>query len=101
MHASTQQIVRSIYAPYGGRIQNVALVKAYETIGGIDALADALDIKPETIYGWRAGRSNIPVPRAMQIQILTGVPVQQLVPSFDWDALFKLAQQAMSEAEDI
>lgn len=58
---------------------------ACDIVGGINAMARALDVAPSAVHGWATGKQKVPHLRCVQIEELTGGAVgrKQLRPA-DW-----------------
>lgn len=52
---------------------NVAqkVCEAIALLGGVNAFARALDVKPPTVVGWRESLRNVPPKRCVEIELLT------------------------------
>ncbi|MCG4260735.1 helix-turn-helix domain-containing protein [Acetobacter senegalensis] len=57
-------------------MENNALKRVIEVVGGVAPLASLLGIKPPSIYSWK----EIPPKRVVRIAEITGIPASELRP---------------------
>ncbi|WP_082666601.1 transcriptional regulator [Acetobacter senegalensis] len=57
-------------------MENDALKRVIEAVGGVTPLASLLGIKPPSIYSWK----EIPPRRVVRIAEITGIPACELRP---------------------
>lgn len=61
-----------------------AVTEAIDLAGGQSALAKALGVTVPTVSQWRNGQRPVPIGRAAQIEVLTGVAATRTCPGEDW-----------------
>lgn len=61
-----------------------AMDLAIERAGGLRALARRLGISASAVQQWRAGKRRVPFKRAWEIEVLFGVPKEDLHPDILW-----------------
>ena len=58
------------------RLNDDGLKTAIEAVGGVRALAELLEVSPQSVYHWR----RVPAERVIQIETVTDVPRNVLRP---------------------
>lgn len=62
-----------------GSPSQLALVDALERVGGVNAMAGKVGVSRQVVHKWR-DEGDVPIIRAHQIELLTGVPWYSLCP---------------------
>lgn len=77
--------------PYSEPIMKTktAIQRASEIIGGTNAIARLVGVKPPTVTQWKTGDRRIPTGRCPSIERATNgaVTCEELRPDFDWQYL--------------
>jgi len=70
-------------------MKTTAIKKALSLLGGNNATARALGVKPPTVSEWVSGKRPVPIKQCAAIQRLTDgqVTCEQLAPDFDWPSI--------------
>jgi DNA-binding transcriptional regulator YdaS (Cro superfamily) len=77
-------------------METSSISKARDILGGTNAFAEALGVKPPTISEWIVGKRPVPVSRCPDIERLTKgeITCELLRPDFDWAFLRQPKRQA-------
>lgn len=76
-----------------GSTRNEGMVSAITAMGGLGALAEALEVTTAAVGQWRDGVRQVPAERCVQIESLThgAVRCEQLRPDVQWSVLRQAA----------
>ena len=62
------------------RSQESPIAKAVRLAGGIHACSRLMGVAPSTVFH-RIKASHMPMPDAMKLELKTGIPVEEMIPS--------------------
>lgn len=65
------------------------IVRAVEIMGGQAALAKAVGVHRQAVFGWASGRYLVPIKHCPKIEkaVDRKITCEQLRPDFDWSAI--------------